>query len=1196
MTRSTYLMTCAMTALIAIYSTTTARAAAVDAFWIGGASNWNDTAHWLGGVVPNNGVDTFSVFIDNGDVAASSATLDIDVFITNLTIDADDSLSINNARRLRVVAGTIDNAGTITLGSTGSNTYLHPRGGPVTLTGGGTLALTDTDNNWIYQEAGGSLINIDNTIRGSGFLGWTSSPTNFDNQGTIVADQPTPLLIEGGGSAIFTNTGIVRADAGATLQFFSAFVDNTNGVIEALDNSTVSIHSSTIEGGTLQTSGTGVIESNNTLAAIDGSTQTVNNSGTLRVPNGNAIYAVGTINNTGVIEIASTGSNTLIYPSGGPLTLTGSGSVSMGSGSNAWIRQNGGGSLININNTIHGSGNIGWTSAPTNIDNQGSIIADLASPLTVQGGAGVTFTNTGTVRAEAGATLQFFSANVDNTDGLIEADDNSRVSISTSTIHGGTLNTIGSGAIETENTSTAINGTVQTVNNNGTLRVLNGDALFAVGTINNMGTIEIASTGSSTHLYPSGGPLTLTGGGTVSIGSGPNAWIRQNGGGSLINVNNTIHGSGNIGWTAAPTNIDNQGTIIADQASPLTIQGGPNSTFTNTGSARAENNATLAFASATVTNTGGVIEARDGSTVTLASTVVTGGTLQTLGTGEFRTSDALSALVDLTNAGQFRIPNATRLYLNGTIHNTGTLRLDSSGANTYCYLNLAPVMLTGGGIVEMSNASANWIHQQGNGSLVNVDNTIRGSGRLGNTSAPTNITNQALVVADQPTPLRIQGGANVSFTNTGTIRAENGATCALETVAVNNAGGVIEALDGSIVSLASAGIDSGTLQTAGSGEIRTADTLSNFVNVTTTGQVRLPNATRLYLNGTINNSGTISLDAVGSNTYIYVNSDPVTLTGGGTIELSDTTRNWIYQQNSGSLVNADNTIRGAGNLGWTGAATDITNQGTIIADGVAPLVCSSGSNALFDNQGVMIVDGPGGMQIVSNFTTSGNVTVNATRTLSRTGAYTQTNGSTIVNGTLNVNGAIDIQAGTLGGNGTIMGDVTNSGSVSPGNSIGELTLDDDYIQTSSGELFVELNDMSNDRLVVAGNASLDGTLRLDFANDPAVGTTYEVMTYASHSGEFSEIDVPCLLNGKSVYVSYGPTAVVLTIGGSLLADVNCDCALTATDVELFTLALLDSAAYDVATPNCIGLDAVDLNNDGLVNGLDIQPFMSEFLP
>ncbi|MCB9858425.1 MAG: hypothetical protein H6818_22295 [Phycisphaerales bacterium] len=1179
----------AILALLAI--TPPVHAADVNAFWTGGTGNWNNINNWLDNIVPNNGADSFSVFIDDGSATASSVALDLDAYITNLTIDADDALTINNGRRLRVVAGTIDNAGTLSLGSTGANTYLHPRGGVVTLTGGGTLALSNTDTNWIYQEAGGSLVNVNNTIRGSGNLGFTGAPTNIDNQGTIVADQSTALVIQSGTGVTFTNTGMLRAENGATLLFSTANVDNTDGVIEALDNSHVSISSSTIAGGTFQTSGTGAIETQNTNAVIDATGQTVNNMGTLRILNGDFLYAVGTINNTGTIDIASTGANTILYPSGGPLTLTGGGTLTMGMGGTAWIRQASSGSLINVDNTIRGSGNLGYTGTPLNVDNQGSVIADQGAPLVIQSGTGVTFTNTGTLRAENGATLLFSSANVDNTDGVIEALDTSRVSISSSTIAGGTLRTSGTGAIETENTSTAINGTAQTVNNMGTLRILNGDALYAVGTINNTGAIEIASTGANSYLYANGGPLTLTGGGTFSMGTGAAAWVRQNAGGSLINIDNTIHGSGNLGYTGTPLNIDNQGTVVADQASPLTIQGGTGVTFTNTGIVRAENNATLAFQSAAVNNAGGVIEALTGSNVTLASTVITGGTLQTTGTGTISSADNSSVLVDLTNAAQFRVPNGDRISLAGTIHNTGSIMLESSAANTYCFVTQAPVTLTGGGTVAMSDHGNNWLYQQGNGSLVNVDNTIRGSGHLGYTGGPTNITNQALIVADQPTPMVIQSGTGVSLTNTGTIRAENGGTCAFDTATVANAGGVIEALDGSVVTLDSTSITGGTLQTSGSGYVISVNPSTSLIDVASTGDLRIQNGDRIYLSGTITNSGTIQLNSTGANTYLFLSSDPVTLTGGGTIEMTNSGNNWIYQQNNGSLVNVNNTIRGAGNLGYSSGPTDITNQGMVIADQPVQLICGGGS-ALFDNQGNMTANGAGGLRIRGVFQTSGTVSVNAASVLNREGTYTQTAGSTIVNGILNASGDVNILGGSLGGTGTVNDGVTNAGTVAPGNSIGTLTIDDTYAQTVDGELYIEIDAMTQDQLVVTGAATLAGGLRLDFAHDPAIGESYDIMTYANHTGEFDAFDTPCLPGGKSVYVAYSDTAVIVTIGASLDADVDCDCAVTTVDIEKFTLALLDTAAYESATPNCNGIEAVDYNNDGLVDGRDIQGFVT----
>ncbi|HPF40936.1 MAG TPA: hypothetical protein P5081_09495 [Phycisphaerae bacterium] len=984
-----------------------AHAAQVDAFWFGGAGGWNTPANWLNNVVPANGVDTYSVFIDNGNGAASDALLDTNITIDNLTIDGDDMLTIDNGRSLRIAAGAVDNAGVLTMGSTGSATYFRLVGGAVELTGGGTILLTDSGTNYIYQESGGALNNIDNTIRGAGRIGWTSSPTNINNAGNIVADQATPLEIQGGGSAVFTNTGVVRAENNATLVFTSVNGDNSDGLVEALDGSTVSITSSTISGGTLSTTGSGAIESGNAQAGVSGAAQTVNVTGTIRVPNGRSLYMNGTIHNTGEINLESTG--------------------------------------------------------------------------------------------------------------------------------------------------------------------------------------------GSTYLRPSDIPLTLTGGGVVNLSDAGTNYIYRSGLGSFVNMDNTIRGAGRMGWTSLPTDIENHGLIVADLTTPLTIESGANATFTNMGTTRAENGGVLRFNSATVVNTGGVIEALDGSTVTLESSGISGGTLSTTGSGVFESANALASMDNLSTTGQVRIPNSRRLYLTGTIHNSGTITLDATSSSTYIYANVAEVTLTGGGVIAMSDSQHNWIYRQGEGSLTNVDNTIRGSGHLGWTSLPTDFLNQGLIVADQPTPLEIQSGANATFTNTGVLRAENGGTLAFSSAAVDNTGGVIEALDGSVVTLATSGITGGTLRTSGSGAIESVNTLPAIADLTNEGLLRIPNNRRIYLGGTINNTGVIELGSTGNSTYIYPNAAPVSLTGGGTIVLSDNANNWIYRQGEGSLTNVDNTIRGAGHLGWSSAPTNITNQGAIIADGAIELLIDCATR-LFDNQGALIVDGGGGLRIQGGFTTSGDVTVNATRTLTRTGPYTQTAGSTIVNGTLNASGDVDIQGGLLGGSGVINDGVTSGGTTSPGASIGVLTIDDTFAQTSAGELLIEIDAISHDQLVVTGAASLAGGLRLDFAHDPAIGESYEVLTCASRTGEFETFDTPCLSGGKSVYVGYTDTSVLVTIGESLDADVDCDCAVTTVDIEMFTLALLDTTAYEAATPNCIGIDAVDYNNDGLVDGRDIQGFVTAWAP
>ncbi len=97
------------------------------------------------------------------------------------------------------------------------------------------------------------------------------------------------------------------------------------------------------------------------------------------------------------------------------------------------------------------------------------------------------------------------------------------------------------------------------------------------------------------------------------------------------------------------------------------------------------------------------------------------------------------------------------------------------------------------------------------------------------------------------------------------------------------------------------------------------------------------------------------------------------------------------------------------------------------------------------------------------------------------------------NGTADVCG-FNVDAGaTLGGNGTInlydynpdtkeyilgAGKFINNGTVAPGNSIGTLTINGDYVQAPTGNLLIEFDNAGNDKLVVNGRASLNGALTL----------------------------------------------------------------------------------------------------------------------
>ena len=64
--------------------------------------------------------------------------------------------------------------------------------------------------------------------------------------------------------------------------------------------------------------------------------------------------------------------------------------------------------------------------------------------------------------------------------------------------------------------------------------------------------------------------------------------------------------------------------------------------------------------------------------------------------------------------------------------------------------------------------------------------------------------------------------------------------------------------------------------------------------------------------GSIDNAGTIAMNAAGTDTRLDISGGTVTLSGGGTMTMSDSTHNRIGNLGSGTLINVDNTIQGPG--------------------------------------------------------------------------------------------------------------------------------------------------------------------------------------------------------------------------------------------------------------------------------------------
>lgn len=311
-----------------------------------------------------------------------------------------------------------------------------------------------------------------------------------------------------------------------------------------------------VTGGTLTTTGTGVIQ-----LTADSIPNGVLNTGNVEVSSGNTGLLQNTVTNPGTIQVAS---GTLFMA--GNVTLTGSGSLLMSGSSN--LEQNTtsvgppGGSLTN-QQLIHGAG----TFYDLPLTNQATIEADNKSaPLSLE----TATTNTGTLEASGGATLEIYSGQtVSNAGGILEALTGSTVLLE-GTVSGGTLETSRTGVIESEDGT--LDGTVNVPTNTGKLTVRNGDYLYTQGTINNDGTIAL---GTNSCIWPNEA-TTLTGSGKVTMAA--NSCIYGNGSLAFTNQS-TIEGAGGIGQSGAVT-FTNNGTVMANKTTPLTIQ--PDSAgFTN---------------------------------------------------------------------------------------------------------------------------------------------------------------------------------------------------------------------------------------------------------------------------------------------------------------------------------------------------------------------------------------------------------------------------------------------------------------------------------------------------------------------------------------------------------------------------------------------------------------------------------------
>ena len=607
----------------------------------------------------------------------------------------------------------------------------------------------------------------------------------------------------------------------------------------------------------------------------------------------------------------------------GPKTLNGTGKFVLGS--SPTVRPEITGATMN-NATIEGTANFGRVtnnSYPGTIINTGVVNANVP-------GAGLHFrsaagsTNTNLIEATNGGLLSLDQGSIINSNtGLILADGaNSIAHIGGFAVIGGTLEGKNGGIVR-------INGaTFKDLTIAGTA-ALTG-ALLVDGTVTTNGTLNVPG-GALVTKVGNTNPVTLAGTGSIvldgAVDTIPELIDQGNSSVPSISWNFddvTVRGRGNVGYIYSQGSIDNvtitnQGTFQADvdgQTLLIDVAGFDNRSG---GLVRAigsgSNGGTLTLAiNAPFQNTGGTIEALSGGRVEAAFARIEGGLIRNIG-GSIPLGN-----MTLVNPGTgMRLEGDLKLglaganqeaFIIGEIENTGILRVSASTHYARLRLGDSPsrtASLTGGGQLILgdptSTSTESALMEFSTNSqvftLTNVDNIIRGFGRIGdpNYDRWLAINNTGTITADAPgkvLQMELHSGDNTG----GTISATSGGLMRVWSRAgMDNVGGLFESsgpnskLNFSYFTTVTGG---NFRNSGGIFELGYATMVNPGSGFTLQGPFVQNSATDSRFIGNIRNEGSIRLRSESDSTLtrLAIGSDAipnVTLTGGGEIILGSET-------------------------------------------------------------------------------------------------------------------------------------------------------------------------------------------------------------------------------------------------------------------------------------------------------------------
>jgi autotransporter-associated beta strand protein len=440
---------------------------------------------------------------------------------------------------------------------------------------------------------------------------------------------------------------------------------------------------------------------------------------------------------------------------------------------------------------------------------------------------------------------------------------------------------------------------------------------------------------------------------------------------------------------------------------------------------------------------------------------------------------SLTVAGDISGSGDVEVRANTIATLSGNNTYTGDTIIRSTGA-----LQIEGSNSIGSGAVYIDPDAALIVNNTADSVLSNL---LTGAGELiMNGSATTDVTG---------TTNNYSGGTTI---NSGALRVTDLGALGTGPIHANAGGSLIFDATGTTVI--------GTLMTGDGAFVKEG-----------AGDV-IMNAANTFTGGTIIESGRVGMNngqGLGTGD-IQVNAGAILGIGNVALDNDVSGGGIIIKTASGdATLNGVNTHTGG---------IDI-QDGRIFADSAANL----GTGNINIVTGSSLVFGGSATQTIANtFSGGGTFRMDGTGQISFSSPFTL-GGLEIIDGRVNINTIgttnASVSAGAvLGGSGTIVGNVTNDGTVAPGNSIGTLTVQGNYVHNSNAVLEIEFDAFGGiDLLDITGTATINGgTVRfISIGGAEGMGGTF-LNADGGVTGTFATVDTVGAL--FPITVIYEPTS------------------------------------------------------------------------